>query len=126
MHIPFYALGLEKTGISTERIPDLAEMSQKLEPFGWQAVPVSGFIPPAAFMEMQSLGLLPIACDMRSIEHLTYTPAPDIVHEAAGHAPILIDPEFSIYLKNMRKSPANRFSIFEIWKFTKPSANFRI
>ena len=50
-------------------------------------------------MEFQSLGVLPIASDMRTLEHLLYTPAPDIVHEAAGHAPILVDPEFASYLK---------------------------
>jgi phenylalanine-4-hydroxylase len=70
-----------------------------LEKFGWRALPVSGFIPPAAFMELQSLSVLPIASDMRSMEHLLYTPAPDIVHEAAGHAPIIADPEYSAYLK---------------------------
>ena len=50
-------------------------------------------------MEFQSLGILPIAADMRTIEHLTYTPAPDIVHEAAGHAPILINEEYGNYIK---------------------------
>ena len=61
---------------------------------GWGAVPVRGFIPPWAFMEFQALGILPIACDMRNSEHLTYTPAPDIVHESAGHSPIIInDPD---------------------------------
>ena len=28
---------------------------------------------------------------MRQINHIAYTPTPDIVHEAAGHAPILHD-----------------------------------
>jgi phenylalanine-4-hydroxylase len=42
---------------------------------------------------------LPIASDMRTINHLKYTPAPDIVHEAAGHAPILADPEYAAYLR---------------------------
>jgi phenylalanine-4-hydroxylase len=96
---PCYLEGLAKTGIDTERIPEISKMSEKLEKFGWRAVPVSGFIPPAAFMELQSLGFLPIASDMRTVSHLMYTPAPDIVHEAAGHAPILIDPEFAGYLK---------------------------
>lgn len=94
-----YLEGLEKTGISVERIPRIDEISAKLEKFGWRAMPVSGFIPPAAFMELQSLGVLPVASDMRTLDHLTYTPAPDIVHEAAGHAPILIHPEFSEYLQ---------------------------
>lgn len=96
---PCYAEGLVKTGISLERIPSIDEISQKIQRFGWMAVPVSGFIPPAAFMELQALGVLPIASDMRSLEHLMYTPAPDIVHEAAGHAPILIEPSFSHYLQ---------------------------
>lgn len=94
-----YLEGLEKTGIDVEQIPRISEISKKLEKYGWRALPVSGFIPPAAFMELQSLWVLPIASDMRSIDHLLYTPAPDIVHEAAGHAPILIHPEFAEYLR---------------------------
>ena len=95
-----YIDGLKDTGISSERIPLISEMDACLKRFGWRAVAVSGFIPPAAFMEFQSLGVLPIACDMRTIEHLSYTPAPDIVHEAAGHAPIIADPEYATYLRN--------------------------
>ncbi len=94
-----YVDGLNKTGIDIERIPRIEDISKKLQEFGWRALPVSGFIPPAAFMELQSLGVLPIASDMRTLDHLLYTPAPDIVHEAAGHAPILIHPEFSAYLQ---------------------------
>jgi len=96
---PKYLSGLEETGISAERIPLVEEMDEKLKRFGWRAVAVSGFIPPAVFMEFQSLGILPIACEMRTLEHLAYTPAPDIVHEAAGHAPIIADPEYSTYLR---------------------------
>lgn len=94
-----YLSGLEKTGITIERIPSIDEIDQHLVKLGWGAVPVSGFIPPAAFMEFQSLGVLPIASDMRTIEHVLYTPAPDIVHEAAGHAPILSNPEYAAYLR---------------------------
>ena len=94
-----YLSGLEKTGIEIEKIPRIEDISKKLEKFGWRALPVSGFIPPAAFMELQSLSVLPIASDMRSIDHLLYTPAPDIVHEAAGHAPIIADPEYAAYLR---------------------------
>jgi phenylalanine-4-hydroxylase len=96
---PSYLDGLEKTGIGIESIPKISDISEKLKPFGWRALPVSGFIPPAAFMELQALSVLPIASDMRTLDHLLYTPAPDIVHEAAGHAPLLIDPEFAAYLR---------------------------
>ncbi len=94
-----YVDGLEKTGIEVEQIPRIENISAKLQNFGWRALPVSGFIPPAAFMELQSLSILPIASDMRSIDHLTYTPAPDIVHEAAGHAPILANKKYAKYLQ---------------------------
>ena len=102
-----YLDGLEKTGITVDEIPSIDSICAKLSEFGWSAIPVSGFIPPAAFMEMQSLGVLPIASDMRSIDHILYTPAPDIVHEAAGHAPILINPQFAAYLKEYAKVAKN-------------------
>ena len=95
-----YLEGLRKTGITIDRIPYVDDMDYKLSQFGWGAVCVRGFIPPAAFMELQSRGILAIAADMRTLEHLTYTPAPDIVHEAAGHAPILADSDYAVYLHN--------------------------
>lgn len=98
---PAYRTGLEATGISVERIPSIAEMNDKLSRFGWGAVAVDGFIPPRAFQEFQALGLLPIAADIRTREHLVYTPAPDIIHEAAGHAPILPDPLYSSFLRRI-------------------------
>lgn len=93
-----YVEGLKKSGISIDTIPLIEDMDRKLSEFGWRAVPVSGFIPPAAFMSFQANKILPIATEIRSFDHLLYTPAPDIVHEAAGHAPILIDPDFTDYL----------------------------
>lgn len=97
--VPIYEKGLQKTGIPIDRIPRISEMDEKLGQFGWGAVAVNGFIPPAAFLEFQALGVLPIACDMRTAEHIEYTPAPDIVHEAAGHAPIIADPAYAAYLR---------------------------
>lgn len=107
---PVYAEGLEKTGVTIDRVPKISEMSDKLQALGWNAVPVSGFLPPAVFIEFQSLAVLPICADMRTSEHMLYTPSPDIVHEAAGHAPIVADPEFSEYLR--RYGQAARRAIF--------------
>jgi len=97
--VSVYLEGLKKTGIPLDRIPKVSEMDQALREFGWGAVPVCGFIPPIAFLDLQARGILPIATDMRSIEHIAYTPAPDIVHEAAGHAPIIADPSYREYLR---------------------------
>jgi phenylalanine-4-hydroxylase len=108
-----YGEGLGKAGISVERIPRLTEMDEHLAPFGWGAVCVDGFIPPRAFQELQSLSILPIAADMRTAEHLVYTPAPDIIHEAAGHAPILPDPVYAAYLRRIGAAGARAFTLPE-------------
>ncbi len=96
--VPMYMDGLKKTGISLEKIPRVSDIDDCLAKFGWGAVPVEGFIPPTAFLDFQARGVLPIACDMRTVDHIGYTPAPDIVHEAAGHAPIISYPPYSEYL----------------------------
>ena len=100
---PFYLKGLEETGITIRCIPDVAHMNEKLNKFAWGAVCVRGFIPPLAFLDFQSRGILPIAADMRTLEHISYTPAPDIVHEAAGHAPFIAHDEFREYLTHYAK-----------------------
>lgn len=96
---PVYLEGLEATGIGAERIPSLDEMNEKLGQLGWACVGVRGFIPPAVFTELQAMGVLAIAADIRTHEHIEYTPAPDIVHESAGHAPILANARYAEYLK---------------------------
>jgi phenylalanine-4-hydroxylase len=105
-----YFRGLLDTGIALERIPRIEEMNDILGQIGWGAVAVDGFIPPAAFMEFQAYKVLVIACDMRQIHHIEYTPAPDIVHEAAGHAPIIVDREYSDYLQRFGEVGARAMS----------------
>ena len=105
-----YFQGLLNTGISFDRIPRIQEMNDILAKIGWGAVAVDGFIPPAAFMEFQAYRVLVIACDMRQIHHIEYTPAPDIVHEAAGHAPIIVDREYSNYLQRFGEVGARAMS----------------
>ncbi|ABC82570.1 aromatic amino acid hydroxylase [Anaeromyxobacter dehalogenans] len=96
---PRYLAGLAATGIEVERIPSLDEMNRKLARVGWSAVAVRGFIPPAVFTELQSRRVLAIAADIRTHEHIEYTPAPDIIHESAGHAPFIADPTYAEYLR---------------------------
>lgn len=99
-HVAFYPYikGLQRAGLSIEHIPDLQTMNDNLGKIGWGAVTVDGFIPPAAFMEYQAYRVLVIAADIRQINHIEYTPAPDIIHESAGHAPIIADADYNNYL----------------------------
>jgi phenylalanine-4-hydroxylase len=94
-----YLDGLKKTGIEVDHIPSMYGMNRILSEIGWAAVAVDGFIPPNAFMEFQAYNVLVIASDIRQLEHIEYTPAPDIIHEGAGHAPIIANPEYAEYLR---------------------------
>jgi phenylalanine-4-hydroxylase len=94
-----YLEGLKKTGIEIDNIPSMYGMNRILTEIGWAAVAVDGFIPPNAFMEFQAYNVLVIASDIRQLEHIEYTPAPDIIHEGAGHAPIIANPEYAEYLR---------------------------
>ena len=105
-----YLDGLKRTGISTGRIPQMYGMNRILKEIGWAAVAVDGFIPPAAFMEFQAYNVLVIAADIRPIDQVLYTPAPDIIHEAAGHAPIIADEEYSAYLRDFGRAGTKAFS----------------
>ena len=98
-----YIPGLKKAGLTIEKIPSLQEINDALADIGWGAVTVDGFIPPAAFMEFQAYRVLVIAADIRQLEHIEYTSAPDIIHESAGHAPIISDAKYNQYLSYLGK-----------------------
>jgi len=105
-----YMDGLIKTGISIDAIPHMYGMNRILQDIGWAAVAVDGFIPPSAFMEFQSYNVLVIAADIRPADQIGYTSAPDIIHEAAGHAPIIADPIYSDYLKRFGEIGSKAFA----------------
>lgn len=107
---PAYVKGLAQTGISTDHIPRIEEMDEKLANFGWGAVVVDGFIPPRAFQEFQAHGIMTIAAAIRRRRHLAYTPAPDIIHESAGHAPIVPDPKYRAFLQRFGEIGAKAFA----------------
>jgi len=118
-----YLEGLEKTGLEIDNIPNMYGMNRILKEIGWAAVAVDGFIPPSAFMEFQAYNVLVIACDIRQLEHIEYTPAPDIIHEGAGHAPIIANPEYAEYLRRFGEigckaiSSSRDYELYEAVRF---------
>lgn len=105
-----YLSGLKQTGISIDKIPSMYGMNRILQEIGWAAVAVDGFIPPNAFMEFQAYKVLVIASDIRQLENIEYTPAPDIIHEGAGHAPIIASPDYAEYLRRFGEIGAKAIS----------------
>lgn len=98
---PSYLEGLKKAGIALDKIPSMYGMNRILKNIGWAAVAVDGFIPPNAFMEFQAYKVLVIAADIRQVENINYTPSPDIIHEASGHAPMIANADYAEYLRRM-------------------------
>ena len=112
----FYITGLEKACISIDEIPNIYGMNRILKDIGWAAVAVDGFIPPSAFMEFQAYNVLIIASEIRQLKNIEYTPAPDIIHESAGHAPFLANPEYSEYLRRFGQIGSKAISSSFDWE----------
>ncbi|QED46032.1 aromatic amino acid hydroxylase [Cytobacillus dafuensis] len=108
-----FTTGLKSSGINIESIPRVSEMNKHLGKIGWGAVIVDGLIPGTAFFDFQAHGILPIATDIRQKTNIEYTPAPDILHEAAGHAPIIFDEIYSKFVKLIGNIGANAFATKE-------------
>lgn len=98
---PSYARGLAECAIPIDDIPHIRDVDAALRQFGWGAVAVDGFLPPAIFMDFQARRVLPISSQMRTLDHIFYTPAPDILHEAAGHVPFLVDETYAGFLQEV-------------------------
>lgn len=107
---PGYVNGLRDSGIKTESIPKVDDMNKSLAKVGWGAVTIDGLIPGSAFYGFLANGILPIATEIRNIQNIAYTPAPDMIHEAAGHAPILLDQSYREFVKKIGEMGAKALS----------------
>lgn len=95
-----YLEGFHQIGLREDAIPNLAEVNARLGPrTGWNATPVSGFLPPDAFFEMLAARQFPTTTWLRKRESLEYTPEPDIFHDVFGHVPMHAHPVFADFLQ---------------------------
>ena len=87
-----YLACVERLGLSTDRIPQLSEVSAKVEAIsGFRLEPVAGLVEPRAFLESLSDGVFLSTQYIRHHSAPLYTPEPDVVHELIGHAVLLAD-----------------------------------
>jgi phenylalanine-4-hydroxylase len=95
-----YLDGFDQIGLREDAISNLAEVNKRLGPrTGWNATPVSGFLPPDAFFEMLAARQFPTTTWLRKRESLEYTPEPDIFHDVFGHVPMHAHPVFADFLQ---------------------------
>lgn len=93
--------GAKVIGLRQDRVPDLSDVNARLSKItGWNAVPVSGFLPAREFFECLSVRKFPTTITVRTREQMDYLPEPDIFHDVFGHVPLHADPAFADFLQS--------------------------
>jgi phenylalanine-4-hydroxylase len=88
--------GLDLLALDPSRIPPLEDINRFLEPLsGFQAKPVSGYVPAYVFFDCLRRREFPTTITIRDAGHLDYLPEPDIFHDLAGHVPMHTDARFA-------------------------------
>jgi phenylalanine-4-hydroxylase len=99
-----YLDGFEVIGLRQDLLPNLADVNRRLGArTGWNATPVSGFLPADAFFEMLAARRFPTTTWLRDRGSLEYTPQPDIFHDCFGHVPMHAHPVFADFLQQYGK-----------------------
>ncbi len=91
-----YLACLERLDFDTDRIPQLSEVTRKVEAIsGFKLEPVAGLVEPRIFLESLANGVF--LCTQYIRHHSTplYTPEPDVAHEIIGHAVTLASPRLA-------------------------------
>lgn len=87
---------VERLDFGTDRIPQLDEVSRKVEAIsGFRLEPVAGLVEPRVFLESLARGVFLSTQYIRHHSTPLYTPEPDVAHEIIGHAVTLASTRFA-------------------------------
>src|ERR1043165_5237861 len=88
--------GIEALHLPADRVPRLSEINERLQPLtGFQAKPVSGYVPGFLFFDCLRRREFPTTITIRPKDKMDYLPEPDIFHDIAGPAPINTEKAFA-------------------------------
>lgn len=88
--------GIGSLCLDARRVPRLEDVNRFLRPLtGFQAKPVSGYIPSYLFFDCLRNREFPTTITIRRPDKLDYLPEPDIFHDIAGHVPMHTDKHFA-------------------------------
>lgn len=94
--VNIFSEGIDKLGLTPDRIPNLEEVNRRLKVHtGFEGVAVEGFEEPHSFYELLAHRKFPIGYFIRDPKDLGYTPAPDIFHDLYGHLPFLANKRYA-------------------------------
>lgn len=119
-----YLYGVEKLNLSSERIPNLKDISNIFfNTTGWKVARVPGLIDVEDFFKLVSQRVFPSTDYIRNKEELDYTPAPDLFHDIFGHMPMLTDKSFANFyqkfgIASLNANPADRKQLETLHWFT--------
>ena len=86
---PYFLHGVDVLHLPSDQIPRLSEVNRRLQPLtGFQARPVSGYVPGFTFFDCLKRREFPTTVTIRPPDRLDYLPEPDIFHDIAGHVPM--------------------------------------
>jgi len=107
-----FLAGLDLIAFPEDRIPLLAEISDRLErQSGWRLVRVDGIVPDAEFFSLLAQCRFPSTDFIRRPEELGYTPAPDMFHDLMGHVPLLTDARFCAFFERFGQAGVRAFEL---------------
>lgn len=88
--------GKEALGLPVDRVPQLEDVSDALEPLtGFRYRPAAGIVPPGDFYGALADREFWATQYVRHPAVPLYTPEPDVIHEVAGHGNTLADHRFT-------------------------------
>jgi phenylalanine-4-hydroxylase len=91
-----FLTGIEALQLPSDRVPRLADINRRLQPLtGFQAKPVSGYVPGFLFFDCLRRREFPTTITIRPADRMDYLPEPDIFHDTAGHVPMHSEKAFA-------------------------------
>jgi phenylalanine-4-hydroxylase len=88
--------GIEALHLPSDHVPRLSEINRRLQPLtGFQAKPVSGYVPGFLFFDCLRRREFPTTITIRPVDKMDYLPEPDIFHDVAGHVPMHTEKAFA-------------------------------
>jgi phenylalanine-4-hydroxylase len=91
-----YLEAKRQLGISSQRIPQLRELSGKLaRATDFRLAPIEGLVETRSFLSWLGTRTMLSTQYVRHHSRADYTPEPDIIHEALGHVPMFMIRDFA-------------------------------